>query len=297
ISSVLLGSQPISKAATDPSAYDVMIASPVHRTLTRLVSTVQPVAELLKSNGPFTFFPPTDAAFVKLNSTDPATFNAVTTDSDLLSRVLQYHVVPGEVIEVERPLYRFYTTAMGGVLNVDITASKKSVAAGLDGSPRIINTAPTNNGVIQILDTVLIPPISATKTATKAILTSFVSNVEKQNLTETVDSLTNVTIFAPNNKAFTDFGSFLSSKGISLTNSMLQYELRLHIVPGILYTTDLLNMTTARNFRTIANDTISIRSTGGKIFINGTGNIDFAQVLLADVVHTGGVLHSTNNLI
>ena len=125
--------------------------NPMLTTLTAAVSgQLNPDVNLVDTlNGSeFTVFAPTDDAFAKL---DPATIETLKTDPDLLSSILTYHVVPGQITPDE--LSGMYATVNGG--EVEVTGSGDSLM--VDDSAVVCGGVQTKNATVYLLDTVLMP--------------------------------------------------------------------------------------------------------------------------------------------
>ncbi|GAA3295766.1 fasciclin domain-containing protein [Arthrobacter citreus] len=125
--------------------------NPMLTTLTAAVSgQLNPDVNLVDTlNGSeFTVFAPTDDAFAKL---DPATIETLKTDPDLLSSILTYHVVPGQITPDE--LSGMYATVNGAEVNV--TGSGDSLM--VDDSAVVCGGVQTKNATVYFLDTVLMP--------------------------------------------------------------------------------------------------------------------------------------------
>ncbi len=125
--------------------------------LTVLVEAVvaADLAAMLGGSGPFTVFAPTDAAFVSLLAELGVTKAQLLADKPLLTKVLTYHVAPGRFFKAEVPVGQPITMAQTGTIsisaNLDITDARGRVS-------RIIATDTlTSNGVIHVLDKVLLP--------------------------------------------------------------------------------------------------------------------------------------------
>ena len=109
------------------------------------------LVDTLKGPGPFTVFAPTDAAFAKL---PPGTVEGLLADPARLRAVLTYHVAPGRVTAAQVVGLSTATTVQGEPLRIS--------AAG--GTVRINSATVTqadimaSNGVIHVVDTVLLPP-------------------------------------------------------------------------------------------------------------------------------------------
>lgn len=145
------GAGSVSGMAQDP----VAVAASNNPLLTTLVAAVSgklnPQVNLVDTlNGaPFTVFAPVDAAFAKI---DPATVDALKTDSATLTKILTYHVVPGQIAPDK--IAGSHKTVEGADVTVarsgdDITVANASVICG---------GVKTANATVYLIDTVLMPP-------------------------------------------------------------------------------------------------------------------------------------------
>ncbi len=144
-----------SAVADDDSQKDIVkvaVSSPVHTTLVAAVQAAG-LVDVLANTGPFTVFAPTNAAFDKL----PA--GTVTTlvkpeNKETLRDILQYHVA----VAVYKPemLKDGMTLNMANGDNVKITVKEGKTI--LNGTATIVGTVPAANGIIHVIDTVLLPP-------------------------------------------------------------------------------------------------------------------------------------------
>jgi len=118
---------------------------------TTLVAAVKAadLVDTLKGKGPFTVFAPTDAAFAKLPE---GTVDELLKDTPKLKKILTYHVVSGKVMAADAKKLKSATTVEGS--DVKINASK-----GVKVNDSTVTTADVaaDNGVIHVIDTVLIP--------------------------------------------------------------------------------------------------------------------------------------------
>ena len=110
------------------------------------------LVDTLKS-GQYTVFAPTNAAFNKLPSD---VLSGVLNDPELLTSVLLYHVVPGKVNAKQVMSLKSVKTAQGGTLSVQMMGSKVMI----NGANVIQADVPACNGVIHVIDTVLLPAMS-----------------------------------------------------------------------------------------------------------------------------------------
>ena len=126
--------------------------NPLLTTLTAAVSgKVNPAVDLVPTlnNGEFTVFAPVDEAFAKV---DAATMTTLTTDSALLTKILTYHVVPGQLSPTE--VVGTHPTAEGGT--VTVTGSGDNLM--VNDAKVICGGVKTKNATVYLIDTVLTPP-------------------------------------------------------------------------------------------------------------------------------------------
>ena len=103
----------------------------------------------LKGPGPFTVFAPTDEAFAKIPKDR---LEALLNDKAALTRVLTYHVVPGRVMAADVAKLDSVTTVEGGELSIAATSGVT-----VNGAKVVKADVAASNGVIHVIDTVLIP--------------------------------------------------------------------------------------------------------------------------------------------
>ncbi|MGB5393588.1 MAG: fasciclin domain-containing protein, partial [Lutimonas sp.] len=128
--------------------------------LSTLVSAIQAagLTSYLSGTGPFTVFAPTNAAFAKL---DPATLNNIIGNPTLLTALLQYHVVNGKVYSKDLSDGEVNTALSGQTVLVDVNGNTVT----LNGSSMVTDAdIKASNGVIHIIDEVLIPDDFAAQT-------------------------------------------------------------------------------------------------------------------------------------
>ena len=119
-------------------------------TLTMLLTRAGLVSAL-KQPGPYTVVAPTDAAFAKVPKT---TLNALLRDKAKLKAVLLYHVVKGKVLASEVVQLRQVKTLNGKSFGVRTAGSNVFLGGAKVTTPDVI----ASNGVIHVVDRVLIPP-------------------------------------------------------------------------------------------------------------------------------------------
>ncbi len=137
--------------ATHAAKNDIVDTAVAAGSFNTLVAAVKAagLVETLKGAGPFTVFAPTDAAFAKLPA---GTLDALLADKDKLTKILTYHVVPGKLTGSDGAGLRAARTVEGSSLAVD-TSNGVRVSGANVVTPDVV----TSNGVIHVIDTVLIP--------------------------------------------------------------------------------------------------------------------------------------------
>lgn len=106
--------------------------------------------DTLKSDGPFTVFAPTDDAFAKLPA---GTVEALLNDIPTLTNILLYHVVSGSVMAGDVVKLSSAPTVLGKDVAIKVADGKVMV----NNSQVIITDIEASNGVIHVIDAVLLP--------------------------------------------------------------------------------------------------------------------------------------------
>ena len=134
------------------SIYDTAASTKMFSTLTAAIKAGGKQEMLQDDKGPFTVFAPTDAAFEKLpkgtveNLLKPE-------NKDKLAKLLAYHVIKGKVMAADVKTMEA-ETAEGSKLNIVVKDGKVMV-----NKAHVVKTdIPASNGVIHVIDTVLMPP-------------------------------------------------------------------------------------------------------------------------------------------
>ena len=152
ISSVAFGSNCSGPASASKTA-DLVDTAQAAGQFDTLVTAIQAagLVDVLKGDGPFTVFAPTDEAFAKLPS---GALQELLQDKEKLAAVLTYHVVPGRITADEVVKLASAKTVQGQSLSVS-TASGVSV-----NQANVIQTdIEATNGVIHIIDSVVLPTL------------------------------------------------------------------------------------------------------------------------------------------
>lgn len=107
------------------------------------------LVETLSGTESFTVFAPTDEAFAKLPK---ETLDAVLADKEKLTSILTYHVVSGKVMSTDVVNLKEAMTVQGGKLSIDTSNGVK-----INDANVVKADIETSNGVIHVIDTVLLP--------------------------------------------------------------------------------------------------------------------------------------------
>jgi uncharacterized surface protein with fasciclin (FAS1) repeats len=134
--------------ATEPVA-TAASANPLLKTLVTAVGEAGLVDTLNSADG-ITVFAPTDDAFAKIPAKD---LDAVLADKALLTKILTYHVVPGELSPED--LAGTHETLEGEKLTIE--GSGEDFAVGEGGATVLCGNIPTDNATVYVIDTVLMP--------------------------------------------------------------------------------------------------------------------------------------------
>ena len=137
----------------DGMAMDILGTAEAAGSFTTLLAAVKAAGleEALMGDGPFTVFAPTDEAFAKLPA---GTLDALLADPKQLESILLYHVASGKVMAEDVAKMGFVDTLLNRSLTV--TASPNGDVK-INGANVITADIETSNGVIHVIDTVLVP--------------------------------------------------------------------------------------------------------------------------------------------
>jgi uncharacterized surface protein with fasciclin (FAS1) repeats len=108
------------------------------------------LVDVLQSEGPFTVFAPTDEAFAKLPE---GTVAALLKDKEKLTQILLYHVVAGKVMVKDIVKLNAAKTVQGQSIKIMVKDGKVMA----DGAQVVATDIVTSNGVIHVLDSVILP--------------------------------------------------------------------------------------------------------------------------------------------
>ena len=140
------------KAEAGASAPNIVQVAESAGSFTTLLTALKATGldKALEGKGPFTVFAPTDAAFAKL---PPGTVEALLKDLPKLKAILLYHVVSGDVTSAQVVKLKSAKTLEGSDLMITVDAKGVKV----DGANVVKTDIPASNGVIHVIDTVVLP--------------------------------------------------------------------------------------------------------------------------------------------
>lgn len=280
-------------AVDDPKSI-VEVASSDNQFST-LVSalTKAELTSTLESDGPFTVFAPNNTAFANAGITDLSGLS-----KDDLMPILTSHVIADEIMSDE------VTSGKASTVNDnnDIYISVNSQGVFINGNIKVIQTdVDASNGVIHVIDNVIVPPskslveialddpnfselVSLVQAADPAVVAAL-SNASEDGLT----------VFAPTNAAFeklyqtTPKSTLTDPANRALLTSVLLY----HVVPGRVFSPDLLNITAP--VATAESTTVAFDLNGGaKVVGKTSGN---SNITAANILATNGVIHVIDTVL
>lgn len=145
---------PLSPArAADKAEKDIVDTAVGAEQFNTLVTAVKKadLVDTLKGEGPFTVFAPTDEAFAKIPKKD---LDNLLANKEALTSVLTYHVAPGKVMAADAAKVDSAKTVQGQPLKISVKNGKATV----NGANIIKTDIVCSNGVIHVIDAVLLPP-------------------------------------------------------------------------------------------------------------------------------------------
>jgi transforming growth factor-beta-induced protein len=251
-----------------------------------------------------TVFAPTNDAFTGLVNALKGNDNGVGSGITALTSftptqlipVLKYHVATAKYLFTAVPTAATKIDTLGGRTLVQRTGA----AVKVDGANVAIANLLASNGVIHVIDGVLLPSITDLATTTPAVS----SLVAALQLADTGtpspglvaafdnDSAAKVTVFAPTNDAFTALVTALNGSGISALTSFRPDQ----VLPVLAYHVATANYYAAQ----VPTAATGIATLGGELTVQRTGNavkVDAADVVIANLFTSNGTVHVVNQVL
>jgi transforming growth factor-beta-induced protein len=287
--------------AAAQAAADIVDTAVAAGSFTTLVAAVQAagLVDTLKGPGPFTVFAPNDAAFAKLPAGTVDNLLKPENKQQLVD-ILTYHVVPGRVLAADVVNLTSAKTVNGA--EVQITVSGGAVK--VNDSNVIATDVLASNGVIHVIDAVLLPPApvmpptgAAAQAAADIVDTAVAAGDFKTlaaaltaaGLVDTLKGAGPFTVFAPTDAAFAKLPAGTIDNLLKPENKkQLTDILTYHVVPGKVTAADVTKLASAKS---VQGEDITITVKDGKVMVNN------ANVVATDVMASNGVIHVIDSVI
>jgi len=269
------------------SIVDTVSARPMLSSLVGLLSdpAQSTVLTALGGEGPFTVFAPVNRAFKGLEIKD---------DPAAIGEILKFHVIPGAaVFSHDLKDSQTVTAYNSGKLRIE---KGEDGSITVNGAKVVAKDIKADNGVIHLIDSVLLPLGTIVDVAVDTPqLSDLVTILTAPGLEDELTGLTSqgffnerpavwgpFTVFAPVNSAFPDE---LMAKG---DFASLRDTIRYHIIPGDIFSEDI---GATQRLWALGGDMLTIRKEGSNVFVND------AKVLLADIKTSNGVVHLIDSIL
>jgi transforming growth factor-beta-induced protein len=264
---------------TAPQTADIVATAVAAGSFTQLAAALETagLTAALKGTGPFTVFAPTDAAFAAFESDNPGVLASLSKDE--LAAVLKYHVVAAKVGSKDLVSGSLVETLNGARAPIDLTAG-----AVVAGSKVTQADVAASNGVIHIIDRVMLPPrkdIVATAVDAGSF-TKLAGALVATGLDKTLQGTGPFTVFAPTDDVFAAFEAQNPGVIASLSTEQLSDILLYHVVSGWAGPADLKDGSSLQT--ALASKSLKVSTTAG-IKLNDS------KVTAANIVSTNGVIH------
>jgi uncharacterized surface protein with fasciclin (FAS1) repeats len=249
------------------------------------------------NQGGSTFFAPIDSSIV------PAIQN-LKPSADYVHAALYYHTILNQLYNPAGNVsaYALLETALkapistqyvnlpsGGQKLVAVKGNPTKVRYGVKQA-NIVDTLVAANGVINVVDSFLLIPSNASTTAPNALGSQFDQYLVKANLTATVDGLSGVTIFVPQDNAFQAVAGTLDS----YSTQQLQNLLQSHIIKSAVYSTSVVSGTALTTF---GGTTVSMAGSSSGLTVTGNGVTANVVSGYSDMPIAGGVMHTIDTVL
>ena len=254
------------------------------------------LAETLAGEGPFTVFAPTDAAFSRLPE---GTVEALLNDIPALTDILLYHVVSGEVLAEQALELGEAETLQGQSVEITFDEGNILIPGGLafvnDARIRITDIQ-ASNGVIHVIDRVILPSAEAEEESMGSIVDiavadgrfeTLVAALQAAELVETLSGEGPFTVFAPTDDAFAKLPEG-TVEGLLEDIPALTDILLYHVVSGEVLAADVVELESAE---TVLGESVSIRVEDGNVYINDS------MVIITDIMADNGVIHVIDTVL
>lgn len=291
----------IALSACTEKVNDITVIAGDNGNLTILVDALEQagLVDDLQAEGPFTVFAPTNQAFQDLLDSNPDWNELSDIPTATLTDVLLFHVVSGNIMAGD--LSDTYVNTLATGPNMEPLSLQVTVTGGVtfNGSAMPSTTdVEADNGVVHIINKVMLPPNVVNLAANNGEFTSLVAALTRADLTTDYLSILNgdgpFTVFAPTNAAFEallesdENWNTLADIPVATLEAVLNY----HVVNGANVQADQL---TDGQTVTALGGTFEIDlSNGAQINTTSGQTVD---IVITDVQGTNGVVHAINTVL
>lgn len=236
------------------------------------------LTETLSGDGPFTVFAPTDDAFAKLPE---GTVDALLEDPEGdLKDILLYHVVSGNVMAADVTTQSDVMTLLGKKLRIDTSGEGVQI----DGATVVTTDIVCSNGVIHVIDAVMLPKKNIVETAVDdGRFVTLLAAVRGAGLDAALaDETKDYTVFAPTDDAFAALPEGTVEALLEDPEGGLKDVLLYHVADGMYPAAEVAAMDT---IQTLQGSSLTIDASGDSVEVDG------ATVIIADVECSNGIIH------
>merc|ERR1711957_599766 len=261
------------------------------------------LVDTLSSPGPFTVFAPTNEGFAALGDVVDTLLKPE--NKDQLVDILTYHVVAGQVLSTDLKESQEVETVEGK--KVKVFKDSKGVRVSPDGEDFKTVTAADNmasNGVVHIIDGVLIPPTPTPAAKMNIVelaqsvddLSTLVAAVVAGDLVDTLSSPGPFTVFAPTNEGFAALPDGTLDSLLKPENKGTLVDiLTFHVLPAKVLSTDL---TAFQAVETVEGKKLDVTVFGGVVKVGPSlQSKDLKTVTAADNKASNGVVHIIDGVL
>lgn len=261
---------------------DIIVNSEDHTLLEAAVGAAG-LVDALNGDGPFTVFAPTDAAIVALTEVLEITAEELLALPNL-GDILQYHVVAASAFSTDLSDGQMIGTLQGS----DVTVTMNMDGVFINEAMVTVADIAADNGVVHVIDAVLLPPAPVSNTVVDIIVNSedhtvLEAAVLAADLAGALSAEGPFTVFAPTDAAFT---ALMEALEVS-AEELLAFEgltdvLLYHVVGAQALAADLSD---GQEITTLLDQDVTITINGMGVFVNQ------AMVTVADIMADNGVVH------
>jgi transforming growth factor-beta-induced protein len=277
---------------------ETAIAAGSFETLVAAVSAAG-LADALSGEGPFTVFAPTDEAFAALP--DGLVESLLEDPEGDLTQILLYHVLSGQVMAADVTDGLEAETLQGSTVAFSISDGVVMI----NGATIIATDIEASNGVIHVIDAVILPPadevdmdaeeadveaeLNIVETAIAAgNFETLVAAVSAAGLADALSGEGPFTVFAPTDEAFAALPEGTVEALLEDPEGDLTQILLYHVLSGQVMAADV---TDGLEAETLQGSTVSFTISDGVVMING------ATIIVTDIEASNGVIHVIDAVI